>query len=84
MMESEEVYILTLSKWDPHQSAYADIEESMLNWEGNMVERRDRKQILLSNIEEDEAMAASVLIGAIELIPATSTCLKRLTKSQVY
>jgi hypothetical protein len=67
MMESEEVYILTPSKWDPHQSAYADIEESMLHWEGNMVERRDRKQILLSDIEENEAMAASVLIGALEV-----------------
>jgi hypothetical protein len=67
MMESEEVYMLTPSKWDPHQSAYAEIEESMLDWEGNMVERRDRKQILLSDIEEDEAMAASVQIGAIEI-----------------
>jgi hypothetical protein len=39
----------------------------MLDWEGNMVKRRDRKQILLSDIEVDEAMAASVQIGSIEV-----------------
>jgi hypothetical protein len=67
MMESEEVYLLTPSRWDPHQSAYAENEENMLDWEGNMVERKDRKQILLSDIEGDEAMAASVQVGSIEV-----------------
>jgi hypothetical protein len=67
MMESEEVYMLTPSRWDPHQSAYGENEENMLDWEGNMVERRDRKQILLSDIEGDDGMAASVQIGSIEV-----------------
>jgi hypothetical protein len=75
MTESEEVYLLTPSRWDPHQSAYAENEENMLDWEGNMVERRDRKQILLSDIAEDEAMAASVQIGSIE-VQAVDTAMK--------
>jgi hypothetical protein len=37
LMESEEVHMLTLSRWDPHQSAYPEKEETMLDWEGNMV-----------------------------------------------
>ena len=39
----------------------------MLDWEGNIVERKDREHILLSDIERDEAMAASVQVGSIKI-----------------
>ena len=67
MVESEEVYMMTPTKWNPHQSTYAENEENMLDWEGNMVERRYRQKVFLSNVEDDKAMAASVQIGSVEV-----------------
>ena len=40
--ETEEVYLLTPSRWNPHCDTYAQNEENMLDWEGDMVERKDR------------------------------------------
>ena len=40
--ETEEVYLLTPSRWNPHCDSYAQNEENMLDWEGDMVERKDR------------------------------------------
>jgi hypothetical protein len=66
MKETEEVYLLTPSRWDPHCDAYAANEENMLDWEGNMIAKRDRSQILLSDVHDDTALAASVHILSIE------------------
>ena len=38
----------------------------MMDWEGNMVERQHRTQILLSEIEEDDKMKVSAVISSIE------------------
>jgi hypothetical protein len=66
MTESEEIYALTPSRWDPHQTAYASNEDNMLDWEGNIIDKKDRQQLLLSDIQEDTFMAASIQIGSIE------------------
>jgi hypothetical protein len=66
LQECEETYVLTPSKWDPHQNAYASNEENMLDWQGEMVEKKYRKRILLSEIKEDEAMSVSMTICSIE------------------
>jgi hypothetical protein len=66
MNGAEEVYLLTPSKWNPHCDAYATNEENMLDWEGNMIQRKDRTQILLETIPEDIAMAASVYVSSAE------------------
>ena len=66
MKEAEEVYMLTPSQWNPHCNAYATNEENMLDWEGNMVEKQDRSQILLSEVQEDAVMSASVQVSSIE------------------
>ena len=50
MMEAEDVYLLTPSQWNPHCDSYTTNKENMLDWEGNMVERKDRVQIVLSEI----------------------------------
>ena len=39
----------------------------MLDWEGHMIQKTDRQQILLSDIAEDTDLAASVQVGSIEL-----------------
>ncbi len=66
MMEAEDVYLLTPSRMNPHCDAYATNEENMLDWEGNMIQRKDRAQILLSEIQEDVAMTASVQVSSTE------------------
>jgi hypothetical protein len=66
MMESEDVYLLTPSRMNPHCDSYATNEENMLDWEGSMIQRKDRVQILLSDIQEDVAMAASVQVSSAE------------------
>eukprot|EP00957_Ditylum_brightwellii_P088115 6711983-Ditylum_brightwellii.AAC.1 len=36
---SDVIYLLTPSKFNPHDDVYAANEDSMLDWEGNMVEK---------------------------------------------
>jgi hypothetical protein len=52
--------LLTPNRMNPHCDAYATNEENMLDWVGNMIQQKDITQILLSKIQEDVAMAASV------------------------
>jgi hypothetical protein len=66
MNEAEDVYLLTPSRMDPHCDAYATNEENMLDWEGNMIQRKDRVQILLSDIPEDAVVTASVQVSSTE------------------
>ena len=57
----DDVYVITPDKWNPHCTSYSDNEENMLDWEGNMVEKRDRVRILMSDIPTDPtASVASV------------------------
>ena len=63
---TDEIYMLTPNKWDPHSDVYARNEENMLDWEGNIVEKKQRTQLLLSEISEDPTVAASMSIGATE------------------
>jgi hypothetical protein len=64
MQESDKIYLLTTDQFNLHDDSYAANEENMLDWEGNMVERKHRKKILLSDVEENEAMAASVQVSS--------------------
>jgi hypothetical protein len=66
MMNAEDVYLRTPSTMNPHCDAYTMNEENMLDWEGNMVQRRDRVQIHLSDIPEDAAVTASVQVSSAE------------------
>ncbi len=75
MMESEDVYLLTPSRMNPYCDSYATNEENMLDCEGNMIQRKDRVRILLSDIQEDVAMAASVQVSSAEA-KAIDTCLE--------
>jgi hypothetical protein len=63
----DDVYLLTPNGvWNPHSDAYSRNEENMLDWEGNMVEKQYRKQILLSEVESDTTMAAAATISKVE------------------
>ena len=50
--ECEDVYLLMPNgEWNPHSDAYGTNEDDMLDYEGNMKEKKDRQQILLSEID---------------------------------
>jgi hypothetical protein len=66
MMEAEDVHMLTPSRMNPHCDAHATNEENMLDWEGNMIQQKDKVQILLSDIQEDVALAASAEVSSTE------------------
>jgi hypothetical protein len=66
MQESEEIYLLTPSRFNPHDDAYAANEGSTLDWEGNIVERQHRSTVLLNDIEEDESMNISAVVSSAE------------------
>ena len=63
--ECEEVYILTPSRWDPHNPVYLSNEMNMLDWQGDE-QKRDRQQILLEDIQEDVNLSATSYIGPVE------------------
>ena len=68
MQASDNIYLLTPSQFNPHDDAYAANEDSMLDWEGNMVERGQRSQILLSEVVESPVMALEAKISSVEFI----------------
>eukprot|EP00957_Ditylum_brightwellii_P008032 609579-Ditylum_brightwellii.AAC.1 len=43
--------------WSPHSDAYACNEESLIDWEGNMIEKKDCIRILVEDLlDVDEEM----------------------------
>ena len=67
LLNPTEVYILSPATWNPHSDAYSTNEESMLDWEGNMQQRKDRQhRIILDDVEDDLNMVASLEITQLE------------------
>jgi hypothetical protein len=66
MQSSDDIYLLTPGDFNPHESAYALNEDSMLDWEGEMVERRQRQQILLTEVQES-CLTATTQVSSIEV-----------------
>ena len=66
MNGNDEIYMLTPARWNPHCDSYARNEESMLDWSGNMTSEKERKRIVLSEIDDDSALAASMTISDLE------------------
>ena len=61
--ESEDVYVLTPTTWNPHSDVYVINEESMLDWEGNMKHERDHeKRVVLEDIPSDDTMISSLAL----------------------
>ena len=66
LKQTEEVYLLTPSHWNPHCDSYAQNKENMLDWEGNMVERKDRMQILIDDLPDGAKTVGSTQISSVE------------------
>ena len=67
LLNPTEVYIVSPATWNPHSDAYSTNEESMLDWEGNMQQKRDCQHwIILDDVEDDLNMVASLQITQLE------------------
>lgn len=65
--ECENVYLLTPEgKWNPNIDTYAHNESSMVDWEGNIKETRDRNQIIIENIPDDPMLVSDVNVSKVE------------------
>ena len=67
MADSEEVYLLKTRRWNPHDKAYSLNEERMLYWEGNLIDKKDHHNFLLSETEEDATIAVTSKICSMEM-----------------
>ena len=61
------VYFLTPEGgFNPHTDVYAKNEASMIDWEGNMIGKRDRVEILLEDVELDKKMISDAHVSSVE------------------
>ena len=81
LKETEEVYLQMPSHWNPHCDSYAQNEENMLDWEGNMVERKDRMQILIDDLPDGAKTVGSTQISSVELARITAIVEARVAKA---
>jgi hypothetical protein len=64
--DSENIYLLTPTNWDPHCDSFARNEEQMLDWEGNVVDKKDRVKFMLSDIEISSSTLLQSQISSVE------------------
>ena len=67
MTDSEELYLLTTSRWKPHDKAYSSNEDIMLDLEGNLIDKKDLQHFILSEIEENVTIAVISKICSMEM-----------------
>ena len=66
LQAGNDVYILTPTTWNLHTNIQATNEDSMLDWEGNIEEKREwASQVVLEDVE-DHINASSLTILAVE------------------
>ena len=66
MNDCEDVLMLTPSRWNPHDFAYQQNEDQMLDWKGELSDPKHRQRILLEEIPEMNEMADASFIGSVE------------------
>lgn len=66
LSESDDVYLITPTRWNPHQIAYAQNEDAMLDSEGYIIPKRQRQQVMLTDIMDDDVMSSSLQICSTE------------------
>ena len=65
--ECDEVHMLTPNgRWNPNSDVHSTNEENMLDWEGNIIDKKDRVQVLLKEVPEDPKMLIAATISDME------------------
>eukprot|EP00957_Ditylum_brightwellii_P047022 3570203-Ditylum_brightwellii.AAC.1 len=58
---SKNLYSLIPNRWNPHAKQYANCEQNLINWEGNVMRKTTGMKIILADIPDDEGMASSMM-----------------------
>ena len=69
MLNDESINVLLLTPegpWNPHSDVYSRNEDGMLDYDGNMVDKKERTRILMSEVEDDPAMEISAVVSELE------------------
>jgi hypothetical protein len=67
LVEPDEVYLLTPTRWNPHTDAYAKNEAAIMDDVGSVKPPREREvRFVLDDVPEDEAMMSSLLVSPSE------------------
>ena len=61
LQTSELVYLLTPEEFNPHNTAFADNEDRMVDFEGEVADPRDHPKLLLSDVVDDPNVATCAL-----------------------
>jgi hypothetical protein len=64
-------------QWDPHSDHFAQNEEQLLDFAGQMVPPNRRQRVVLSDLPEDQTMVASAMISAVEHALVDEACYSR-------
>eukprot|EP00957_Ditylum_brightwellii_P083055 6313382-Ditylum_brightwellii.AAC.1 len=63
----ESVYTLTPHRWNPYVKQYANCEQNLIDWEGNVLGKTNEMKIILTDIPDDEFIASSMIISSVEV-----------------
>ena len=67
LMNPPDVYVMSPTRWNPHSNAYAHNEESMIDWNGNIKEKRDHTQVVfVDDLPGDASMVSSLQVPDVE------------------
>ena len=67
LQAGNDVYNLAPTTWNPHMDVLASSEDSMLDWDGSIKEKREWvSQVVLEDVD-DHIDASSLIISAIEM-----------------
>ncbi|CAJ1938202.1 unnamed protein product [Cylindrotheca closterium] len=55
------VYMMTPEEFDPHKSSYAQTEDHLVNYDGEVADARNRSKLLISDIEDDPTMTVCAI-----------------------
>ncbi|CAJ1952671.1 unnamed protein product [Cylindrotheca closterium] len=60
-VDPNHVYMMTPEEFDPHKSSYAQTEDHLVNYDGEVADARNRSKLLISDIEDDPTMTVCAM-----------------------
>ena len=83
MLAGHDVYVMTPEKWNPHSDAYEQNEASIVDWEGNIKQPKDRIKVIIEDLS-GEADEGDYQISSVEMAVVDQICeSKRKWKEEV-
>ena len=72
MLSNDNIYLITPSYWNPHSETYAQIEESFLDCDGELVSPEHQQRILMQEVRDDDRK--NPVVGTIEVNGLNDFC----------